>query len=386
MPVLRHARVVLPGCVVEDGWLATDGALIRAVGGPGDPIPAAADEIGAALDLKGRHLVPGFIDMHVHGGGGGAFSSGQVEQAKHAIAFHQGHGTTTIVASTVTGALDDLERYIGELAGLVEDGRLAGIHLEGPFIARSRCGAHDPSLLRDPDPASVRRLLKAGHGTVSMVTLAPELPDGLAATALLADSGVIAAFGHTDATYTQANQAIGRGARVATHVFNAMRPVHHREPGPVTAALEHEDVFVELVNDGLHVHPSVVSLVFAAAGAHRVALITDAMEAAGAPEGRYPLGPLTVEVANGAVRVAGTDTLAGSTLTMDQAFRNTVREVGVPIEQAAVSASLTPARALGLADRVGSLEPGKSADLVVLDDDLRVEAVMRRGEWVHGAV
>lgn len=383
MPVLRHARVVLPGAVVEDGWLATDGGLIRAVGGPGDPIPATPDEIGAAVDLSGRHLVPGFVDMHVHGGGGGAFSSGQVAQARDAIAFHRGHGTTTIVASTVTGALDDLERYIGDLAGLVEDGEIAGIHLEGPFIARSRCGAHDPGLLRDPEPASVRRLLKAGHGTVSMVTLAPELPDGLAATALLADSGVIAAFGHTDATYAQANQAIGRGARVATHVFNAMRPVHHREPGPVTAALENEDVFVEMVNDGLHVHPSVVSLVFSAAGAHRVALITDAMEAAGAPDGRYPLGPLTVEVANGVVRVAGTDTLAGSTLTMDQAFRNTVREVGIPIEQAAVSASLTPARALGLADRIGSLEPGKAADLVVLDDDLRVDAVMRHGAWVH---
>jgi N-acetylglucosamine-6-phosphate deacetylase len=386
MPVLRHARVVLPGAVVEDGWLATDGGLIRAVGGPGDPIPATPDEIGAALDLRGRYIVPGFVDMHVHGGGGGAFSSGQVAQAREAIAFHRGHGTTTIVASTVTGALDDLERYIGELAGLVEDGEIAGIHLEGPFIARSRCGAHDPSLLRDPDPASIHRLLKAGHGTVSMVTLAPELPDGLAATAQLADSGVIAAFGHTDATYAQANQAIGRGARVATHVFNAMRPVHHREPGPVTAALENEDVLVEMVNDGLHVHPSVVSLVFAAAGAHRVALITDAMEAAGAPDGRYPLGPLTVEVANGVVRVAGTDTLAGSTLTMDQAFRNTVHEVGIPITQAAISASLSPARALGLADRIGSLEPGKAADLVVLDDDLRVEAVMRHGLWVHGSV
>jgi N-acetylglucosamine-6-phosphate deacetylase len=145
-----------------------------------------------------------------------------------------------------------------------------------------------------------------------------------------------------------------------------MRPVHHREPGPVTAALEQEEVFVEVVNDGMHVHPSVVSLVFAAAGAHRTALITDSMQAAGLADGEYPLGPLTVEVTDGAVRVAGTDTLAGSTLTMDHALRNTVLSVGIPIEQAAISASLTPARAL------------------VLDDDLRVVAVMRRGKWVHG--
>lgn len=384
MPVLRNARLVLPGSVVADGWIAVSGRTIEAVGGPADPVPASADDLASAVDLGGRYVVPGFVDMHVHGGGGGAFSSGQVDQARAAIAFHRSHGTTSIVASTVTGRVDDLERYIGELAGLVQDGELSGIHLEGPFIARSRCGAHDPSLLLDPAPEPVRRLVKAGRGTVAMITLAPELAGGLDSTALLADAGVIAAFGHTDATYAQANEAINRGARVATHVFNAMRPVHHREPGPVTAALEHDDVIVELVNDGLHVHPSVAGLVFAAAGAHRVALITDAMEAAGAPDGRYPLGPLTVEVEHGMVRVAGTDTLAGSTLTMDNALRNAVHTVGVPLVDASVAASLTPARALGLDGRIGSLEAGKDADLVVLDDDLRPEAVMRRGAWVHG--
>lgn len=384
MPLLRHARLVLPGAVVEDGWLSTDGERIAAVGGPERPVPPGPTAPGH--DLTGYYVVPGFVDMHVHGGGGGAFSSGRVEEARTATAFHLSHGTTTIMASTVTGALPDLERYVAELAELVEDGLLAGIHLEGPFIARSRCGAHDPRLLRDPDPAVVRQLVKAGRGAVRMVTLAPELDHGLEATSLLADIGVIAAIGHTDATYTEAKRAIARGARVATHVFNAMRPVHHREPGPVTAALEHDDVFVEIVNDGMHVHPSVVNLVFAAAGARRVALITDAMQAAGAADGSYPLGPLTVEVSGGAVRVAGTDTLAGSTLTMDNALRNTVRNVGVPIEEAAVSAALTPARALGLDDRIGSLEPGKYADLAVLDDDLRVVAVMRRGAWVgeHG--
>ncbi len=382
MPVLRHARLVLPDGVVENGWLCTEGERISALGGPAQLPPPGPD--GGQHDLSGHYVVPGFVDMHVHGGGGGAFSSGRIEEARNAVAFHLSHGTTTIMASTVTGALSDLERYVAELAELVEDGVLAGIHLEGPFIARSRCGAHDPNLLRDPEPESVRRLVKAGRGAVRMVTLAPELEHGLEATGLLADSGVIAAIGHTDATYAEANHAIARGARVATHVFNAMRPVHHREPGPVTAALEQEEVFVEIVNDGMHVHPSVVHLVFAAAGAHRIALITDAMEAAGAADGKYPLGPLTVEVSGGAVRVAGTDTLAGSTLTMDNALRNTVLSVGVPIDQAAVSASLTPARALGLDDRIGSLEAGKYADLVVLDEDLRVVAVMRRGRWVHG--
>ncbi len=381
MPVLRHARLVLPDGVVENGWLCTEGERIAAVGGPAQ-LPPGPD--GTTHDLTGRYVVPGFVDMHVHGGGGGAFSSGRIDEARGAAAFHLSHGTTTIMASTVTGALPDLERYVAQLAELVEDGELAGIHLEGPFIARSRCGAHDPNLLRDPEPEAVRRLVKAGRGAVRMVTLAPELEHGLEATGLLADAGVVAAIGHTDATYAEANHAIARGARVATHVFNAMRPVHHREPGPVTAALEQDEVFVEVVNDGMHVHPSVVSLVFSAAGAHRTALITDAMQAAGLSDGQYPLGPLTVEVSGGAVRVAGTDTLAGSTLTMDNALRNTVLSVGIPIEQAAISASLTPARALGLDDRIGSLEPGKYADLVVLDDELRVVAVMRRGRWVHG--
>jgi N-acetylglucosamine-6-phosphate deacetylase len=388
MPVLRHARLVLPDGVVEDGWLSVVGERIASLGGPetADPDPADPGRPSgpAGLDLHGSYVVPGFVDMHVHGGGGGAFSSGRVDQARIAAAFHLSHGTTTIVASTVTGALADLERYVAQLGELVEDGLLAGIHLEGPFISKARCGAHDPALLRPPVPADVLRLVRAGRGTVRMVTLAPELDHGIEATGVLADAGVIAAIGHTDATYAQANLAIARGARVATHIFNAMRPVHHREPGPVTAALEQDEVIVEVVNDGLHMHPSVVGLVFAAAGAERVALITDAMSAAGAGDGRYPLGPLTVEVTAGVAVVSGTDTIAGSTLTMDSALRNAVRNVGLSIEQAAVAASLTPARALGLADRIGTLETGKYADLVVLDEDLRVSAVMRRGRWVQG--
>ena len=215
-----------------------------------------------------------------------------------------------------------------------------------------------------------------------MVTIAPELEHGLDAIRLLTESGVIAAIGHTDATYAQTRTAIELGAPVGTHVFNAMRPVHHREPGPVTALLEQEQVLCEVVNDGLHVHPSVVSLMYAAAGAHRIALITDAMVAAGMGDGEYRLGALTVQVRDGEARLTDGDSLAGSTLTMDRALRNAVRLAGVPLADAAVSASLTPARALGIADRVGSLETGKQADLVVLDEDLAVVSVMQKGAWV----
>ncbi|HEX4788476.1 MAG TPA: N-acetylglucosamine-6-phosphate deacetylase [Actinospica sp.] len=381
--LLRNASLVLPGRIVEQGWLLVeDGRIAGVAAAPGQPQPVLQPQT-AVHDLGGQHVVPGFVDMHVHGGGGATFTTGDAEQAVRAARFHLGHGTTTMVASTVTAELSDIEHHVGELSGLVQDGLLAGLHLEGPFISKDRCGAHDPDLLRAPEPAALRRLLRAGNGTVRMITVAPELEHGMDAVRLLTEEGVIAAVGHTDATYAQTRAAIELGAPVGTHVFNAMRPVHHREPGPVTALLEQDQVIAEVVNDGLHVHPSVVSLMFAAAGAHRIALITDAIVAAGVGDGEYSLGSLTVQVRAGEARLTEGDSLAGSTLTMDNALRNAVRLAGVPLADAAVSAALTPARALGLADRIGSLEIGKQADLVALDADLRVASVMRTGEWIE---
>jgi N-acetylglucosamine-6-phosphate deacetylase len=383
--LLRNASLVLPGEVLDRGWLLVeDGRITGVAASAGAPEPVLGPQ-SAVHDLSGRHVVPGFVDMHVHGGGGATFTTGDPEQALTAARFHLSHGSTTLLASTVTGELADIEHHIGELSGLVQDGVLAGIHLEGPFISKARCGAHDPALLREPEPERLRRLLRAGAGTVRMITVAPELEHGMDAVRLLTEEGVIAAVGHTDATYAQTRAAIELGAPVGTHVFNAMRPVHHREPGPVTALLEQDQVIAEVVNDGLHVHPSVVSLMFAAAGAHRIALITDAIVAAGVGDGEYSLGPLTVHVRDGEARLSDGESLAGSTLTMDNALRNAVKLAGVPLTDAAVSASLTPARALGLAERIGSLEAGKQADLVVLDEDLRVVAVMRTGQWVGSA-
>ncbi len=380
--LVHNASLVLPGGVIDRGWILVEDARITGIAATADqPEPVLGPQT-AVYDAGGRYVLPGFVDIHVHGGGGAAFSAGDAEQALTAARFHLGHGTTTIMASLVTGELSELEHHIGELSGLVQDGLLAGIHLEGPFISKARCGAHDPALLREPEPAAVKRLLRAGAGAVRMVTLAPELDHGLNAVRLLTDEGVIAAVGHTDATYAQTRKAIDLGAPVGTHVFNAMRPVHHREPGPVTALLEQEQVIGEVVNDGLHVHPSVVSLMFEAAGAHRIALITDAMVAAGMGDGEYNLGTLSVHVRDGEARLAEGDSLAGSTLTMDVALRNAVKSAGVSLTDAAVSAALTPARALGLAGEIGSLETGKRADLVVLDEDLRLVSVMRSGEWV----
>ncbi|GAA1013634.1 N-acetylglucosamine-6-phosphate deacetylase [Streptomyces thermogriseus] len=369
--VFTGARVVLPTGTVDGGRVIVDGTRIA------DRAPEDAE----ILDVRGHWLVPGFVDLHNHGGGGASFS-GTADDALTAVETHRRHGTTTLVASTVTDDLGTLVKQAGLLSELAEQGEIAGIHFEGPFISPCRKGAHSEALLRDPDPAQVRKLLDAARGRAKMVTLAPELPGGLDSVRLLADHGVIAAVGHTDATYEQTVEAIDAGATVATHLFNAMPPLGHRAPGPVTALLEDERVTVELINDGVHLHPATLELAFHHAGPERVAFITDAMDAAGNGDGRYTLGPLQVEVADGVARLVEGGSIAGSTLTLDRAFRRAVTVDRLPVEHVVAALSANPARLLGLDDRVGSLEPGKDADLVLFDEDFTLKGVMRQGSWV----
>ncbi|MGJ5760149.1 N-acetylglucosamine-6-phosphate deacetylase [Streptomyces galbus] len=370
--MLSGATVVLPTGAVPGGRVVVDGTRIA----------AAAPEHARVLDLSGHWVVPGFVDLHNHGGGGASFTSGTVEDVLQGIHTHRLHGTTTLVASTVTGAMDFLTQRAGLLSELAEQGDIAGVHFEGPFISPCRKGAHSEELLRDPDPAEVRKLVDAARGHAKMVTLATELPGGIDSVRLLAEHGVIAAIGHTDATYEQTVEAIDAGATVATHLFNAMPPVGHRAPGPITALLEDGRVTVELINDGTHLHPAALQLAFHHAGADRVAFITDAMDAAGFGDGRYMLGPLEVEVADGVARLVEGGSIAGSTLTLDRAFKRAVTIDRVPVTDAVRALSANPARLLGLDDRIGSLEPGKDADLVVLDADFELRGVMRRGAWV----
>ncbi|MET9255748.1 N-acetylglucosamine-6-phosphate deacetylase [Streptomyces sp. NPDC003717] len=370
--VLAGARVVLPTGTVDDGRVVVDGTRIA----------EAAPPDAETYDLAGHWVVPGFVDLHNHGGGGASFAGGDTEAVLKGVHTHRLHGTTTLVASAVTGDLDFLARHAGMLAELAQQGDIAGIHFEGPFISPCRKGAHDETLLRDPDPAEVRKLIDAAHGHAKMMTLATELPGGLDSVRLLTEHGVIAAVGHTDATYEQTLQAIDAGATVATHLFNAMPPLGHRDPGPITALLEDERITVELINDGTHLHPAALQLAFHHAGAARVAFITDAMDAAGFGDGRYLLGPLEVEVREGVARLVEGGSIAGSTLTLDRAFKRAVTVDGLPVEDVVTAISANPARLLGLADRIGSLEPGKDADLVVLDAGFDVVGVMRRGEWI----
>ncbi|MGQ5636497.1 MULTISPECIES: N-acetylglucosamine-6-phosphate deacetylase [unclassified Streptomyces] len=369
--VLTGARVVLPSGVVDDGRVSVEGTRIVARTADSAPV----------IDVSGHWLIPGFVDIHNHGGGGASFS-GTADDVLTAVRTHRAHGTTTLVASTVTDEMDLLVRQAGMLSELAEQGEIAGIHFEGPFISPCRKGAHSEALLRDPDPAEVRKLIDAARGRAAMVTLATELPGGVDSVRLLAEHGVIAAIGHTDATYEQTVEAIDAGATVATHLFNAMPALGHRAPGPIAALLEDERVTVELINDGTHLHPAALQLAFHHAGADRVAFITDAMDAAGTGDGRYMLGPLEVEVSDGVARLVEGGSIAGSTLTLDRAFQRAVTVDGLPVQDAVTALSANPARLLGLFDRIGSLEPGKDADLLLVDADFGLKGVMRRGEWV----
>lgn len=403
--VLR-GRVVTPDAVIDDGAIVVRGDRLAWVGharaaqaaGVGDVVAAAGEP------RPGTMLLPGLVDLHNHGGGGAGFPEAMTrDDAMLAVAEHRRSGTTTLLASLVTADRRTLLARTALLAGLAEDGEIAGIHLEGPFLSHARRGAQSADALVAGDAGLVRELAAAARGHLRTMTVAPEV-DGVggpggAATALV-EAGAIPSLGHTDATTEEAEELIAevagalreaardgepRREMTATHLFNGMRPLRHRDPGPVAACLAaaaRGELVVELVADGVHLAPATVRSVMATLGADRVALVTDAMAASGMADGAYNLGPVAVAVRDGVARMTHPDrpeggAIAGGTAHLIDVVRATVG-AGVPLVDAVRSASWVPARVLGMAD-VGGLVGGRRADVVITDAVLRVQRVLRGG-------
>lgn len=374
--LFSRARKLDAAGLVDDFWMLVDGDTIERVG-TGD-----APHADTVVDLAGGWLTPGFIDLHGHGGRGFSFDEG-AESITRALAMHRAHGTTRSIISLVTGPIEALEISLAIIAGLTAlDPLILGSHLEGPFLSPARRGAHDPHYLLEPQPAVLERLLDAAHGTLRQVTLAPELPNAFDLVDVLVENDVVVAVGHTEADFALTRRAFDSGARLLTHAFNAMADIGHRAPGPVVAGFEDERVVLELILDGEHVHPDVAALAFRSAPG-RVALVTDAMAAAGGHDGEYLLGSLEVEVHGGVAHLAGTDSLAGSTLTQDRALWVAIERARVSPADAVAALTLTPARVLGLEKRHGLLAPGYVADAVRLDNQWTATRVWANGVELH---
>ena len=404
-----RGRVVTPDHIINDGAVVLSGAHIAWVG-PADQAARAgfADAVEQAQAApEGGYLLPGLVDVHCHGGGGESFPNAETaEQAMVSVLEHRRFGTTSLVASCVTAAPDVLRARTRVLAGLCGDGELAGIHFEGPFVSVERCGAQDPTYIIDPDADLTRELIELGGGHVVTMTIAPEKPgitgdDGV--NAALIEGGALPSFGHTDSEAAPVRAALADAAAriaerleagkpvraprsTATHLFNGMRPMHHRTPGPVPeflAAAQRGECVLEMIGDGVHLSPAIVLDMFETLGRDNVVLVTDAMAAAGMADGDYVLGSQPVTVAGGVARLTEGGAIAGGTAHLIDVVRTTWQG-GVDLVDAVYAASVQGAQILGDSS-VGALRAGLWADVVVTDAELRPVTVLRRGEAVEPA-
>jgi len=383
-------RIVTAHHDLRDGWLAVRDGVVAGVGTVvGAGIPSAFAD--APVTRVDGVLVPGLVDIHAHGALGVDFAAASAPDARRAAEHHAARGTTALVASLATGTPDATAAAIARLAPLVADGTLVGLHLEGPWLSPERRGAHAAALLHAPGPDEVRRYLDIAAGSIRMVTLAPELPGAMTTIPVLVAAGVVVAIGHTDCDAETARRAVDAGARVATHLFNGMPPLHHRTPGPVGVALADDRVVLELIVDDHHLHPVTVDAVHAA-GAHRVALVSDAMAATGCADGPYRIAGSDVVVAGGVAMLADGSSLAGSTITVADGVARYRNATGADLPALVRASSTTAGALLGLPP---ALTEGAPADAVVLDPDTCLPAarpgpptagtprtVLRRGRWL----
>ena len=383
--LIRDARVVRPDGVVPHGWIATTGQTIDAVGAGEPPAPMA--DAREVVDAGGHTVLPGFIDVHVHGAVGHEVMDGTVDGLLAMSRFFATRGVTSFLATTWTATAEQTATALDAVAtasGRVRGGaRLLGAHLEGPYLSRAKCGAQDPHRVRPPDLDEARRLLDAGP--VRLMTLAPELARARELVDLCLERGTQVSVGHTEATFEQVVDAASWGARHLTHTFNAMPPLHHRAPGPAGAAIMLPELLAELIADNHHVHPAVLRMFLRAKGADGIVLVTDALRPTGLAEGaQFEIGGRPAHVEGGVVRLAD-GTTAGSVLTMDVALRNLAAADESSPERLWRTASRNAAISAGVADRTGALAPGLDADLVLIDPQVDVLMTIVGGAIVYRA-
>lgn len=335
---------------------------------------------GQTIDARGLYVSPGFIDLQVNGGAGQNFEDASSEEIQRIVDFYVSHGTTGLLPTTVTAPIEKIRATI-ERVKQARHPAILGMHIEGPFISKAHKGAQNPEYILEPSVERFNDLVKGNEGFIKIVTLAPELRGADRLIPRIREIGAVPSLGHSDASYEQTLAAIGKGVGLFTHMFNAMRGFHHRDPGAVGAALV-SDVMVEVIADGVHVHPGAIKLLYRAKGAGGICLVTDAISAAGLPDGEYSLGGLPVFVRDGVARLSD-GTLAGSTLTMDRAVKNFMEFTGCSLPQAVRCATLNPARLLGIDKRKGSIDVGKDADLVIFDEDFNVHYTLLGGEIAY---
>jgi N-acetylglucosamine-6-phosphate deacetylase len=384
-PIVIHAgRAFTPFEEISDAVIVIQGSKIAAVGQRGKvDLPRGARELNAT----GKTVVPGFVDVHIHGAGGHDVMEGTREALEIITATVAAHGTTSLVATTVTASEKETLSSVAGIAHFILNtsqyaarelsAEILGIHFEGPFISPARRGVHPAKWIVPPSRELLAQLLGEARGTAQILTLAPELPGALDLISAARQAGLVVSLGHTDATYEQAQAAIEAGASHAAHVFNAMRPFSHRGTGVIGAVLTSPKVSAELIADGVHVDEAAMRMLVELKTPERVILVSDGISATGKPDGKYQLGMFEVKVSGGVARNAE-GKLAGSTLTLDRALRNMVA-LGVPLASALRMVTANPARQIGLGTRKGVLATGADADLVFLDDKLEVSGVMTRG-------
>lgn len=382
-PAVIKGNLILPDRVIEKGELVIEGGLIKEVreAGQGSDLPSAD-----VHDYSGHWVSPGLVDVHLHGALGHEVMEAEVAGLKK-IAEHQAAcGVTAFFPTTLTAPLETVIRAIETVraaAGEELPSEIAGIHLEGPYVSLKRKGAQDPKYVREIQESDLERLQAALGPLKTLITLAPEAGRNLDFIPRMVDLGWVVSVGHSDATYDEANRAIAAGANHATHLFNAWREFHHREPGGLGAVLDSDRVYAELITDGIHVHPSFIRLAVFRKGPERTCLITDSLKAAGLPEGIYDWGDMQIVLKGAEVRLRDSGVLAGSVLHLNQAIRNVLNWTGLPVPAVVRMASLTPAESVGLGRIMGSLEPGKLANLAVFDSSFETVATYLRGKKVY---